>query len=143
MSGALPSHLERLQALLLEARQAIEQAGSCVAQFNELVRRLAQEGQVPRGVFLGSTTASPWGPGAGQVVQAVLLVPEGLGISRFAAEAYDAHTEGSGGLEQEVRLTFVPFAECQPGEKALFYSEMGVLFDRFLVSAGHRAPGKR
>jgi hypothetical protein len=140
MSGALPSHLEQLRALLVAAGQAVEQAEALVGQFNDRVSRLAQDGRVPRGVFLGRTIASPWGteatPGeSGQVVQAVLLVPEGLGVSRFGAEAYDAYAQGSGGLEQEVRLTFVPFARCQPGEKALFYSEMGFLVDQFLASA--------
>jgi hypothetical protein len=146
MSSSLPSHLKHLRALLLDARQAVEQAEARVGQFNELVLGLAQEGQVPRGVFLGRTIASPWGHeaglgDAGQVVQAVLLVPEGLGVSRFGAEAYDAYAQGSGGLEQEVRLTFVPFAQCQPGEKALFYSEIGFLLDQFLASAGHREGG--
>ncbi len=140
MSGALPPDLEQLRALLVAARQAVEQAEALVGQLNARVSRLAQEGRVPRGVFLGRTIASPWGSetgpdGSGQVVQAVLLVPEGLGVSRFGAEAYDAYAQGSGGLEQEVRLTFVPFAQCQPGEKALFYSEMGFLIDQFLASA--------
>ena len=140
MSGTVLNPFERLRTLLVEARRAIEQAEARVRQFNELVRGLAQQGEAPRGVFLGKNIASPWdakaGPcNAGHVIQAVLLVPEGLGVSRFDAEVYDACTGSSGGLEDEVRLTFVPFAACSPAEKAFFYSEMEVLCERFLACA--------
>jgi hypothetical protein len=131
-------HFEQLRTLLVEARRAIEQAESRVVQFNELVRRLSHEGEVVRGFFLGKTLASPWdaeaGP-AGHVIQAVLLVPEGLGVSRFDAELFESYTESSGGLEDEVRLTFVPFTACSPAEKAFFYSEMEGLCERFLACA--------
>jgi hypothetical protein len=138
MSGTVLNQFERLRTLLVEARRAIEQAETRVGQFNELVRGLSQQGEVPRGFFLGRTIASPWDAetgrcNAGHVVQAVLLVPEGLGVSRFDAEVFDACTSSSGGLEDEVRLTFVPFAECSPAEKAFFYSEMEVLCERFLA----------
>jgi hypothetical protein len=140
MSGTVLNHFERLQTLLVEARQAIEQAEARVGQFNELVRGLAEQGEVPRGFFLGKTIASPWDAeagrcNAGHVIQAVLLVPEGVGVSRFDAEVSDAYTESSGGLEDEVRLTFVPFAACSPAEKTFFYSEMEVLCKRFLACA--------
>ena len=143
MSGTVLNHFGRLRALLMEARQAIEQAEARVGQFNELVRGLSQRGEVPRGFFLGKTIASPWGAEAGRcdaghVIQAVLLVPEGLGVSRFDAEVFDAYTEASGGLEDEVRLTFVPFAACSPAEKAFLCCEMEALCERFLarVAAG-------
>jgi hypothetical protein len=140
MTDTVLNHFERLRALLLQARQAIEQAEARVGQFNDLVRELAEQGEVPRGFFLGKTIASPWDAEAGRcntgnVIQAVLLVPEGLGVSRFDAEVSDAYTEASGGLEDEVRETFVPFAECSPAEKTFFYSEMGVLCERFLACA--------
>ena len=75
-----------------------------------------------RGFFLGKTIASPWEAegghcNAGHVIQAVLLVPEGLGVSRIDPEVSEAYTEASGGLEDEVRLTFVPFAACSPQRK--------------------------
>ena len=140
MNGTVVNPVERLRTLLVEARRAIEQAETRVGQFNDLVHGLAEQGQAPRGVFLGNTIASPWDAGAGScnaghVVQAVLLVPEGLGVSRFDAEVYDACTGSSGGLEDEVRLTFVPFAACSPAEKAFFYTEMDVLCERFLACA--------
>ena len=145
MSDTILNHFERLRTLLTEARQAIEQAEARVEEFNELLRGLSQRGEVPRGVFLGKTTASPWEAEAGQgnagyVLQAVLLVPEGLGVSRFGAEVFDACTGASGGLEDEVRQTFVPFAACSPAEKAFFYSEMEGLCERFLArAAGSKA----
>jgi len=140
MSGTVLNHFERLRTLLVEARRAIEQAEERLGQFNELLRGLSEQGEVPRGFFLGKTIASPWDAeagrcNAGHVIQAVLLVPEGLGVSRFDAEVSDAYTEASGGLEDEVRLTFVPFAACSPAEKAFFYSEMEVLCERFLACA--------
>jgi hypothetical protein len=138
MSGTVLDHFERLRTLVGEARRAIEQAEVRVLQVNEVVRGLSQQGEVPRGFFLGKTIASPWDAEAGRcnsghVIQAVLLVPEGLGVSRFDAEVSEACTESSGGLEDEVRLTFVAFAECSPAEKAFFYSEMEVLCERFLA----------
>jgi hypothetical protein len=140
MSSKVLNHFDRLRALLGEIKRAIEQAEARVGQFNELVRRLAQQGEAPRGIFLGKTIACPWDAEAGRchaghVIQAVLLVPEGLGVSRFDAEMSDACTEASGGLEDEVRLTFVPFAACSPAEKAFFYSEMEVLCQQFLACA--------
>jgi hypothetical protein len=140
MSGTILNHFERLRTLLAEARQAIEQAEARVGQFNDLVHDLAEQGEIPRVFFLGKTIASPWDAEAGRchtghVIQAVLLVPEGLGVSRFDAEVSDAYTESSGGLEEEVRLTFVPFAACSPAEKTFFYSEMEVLCERFLACA--------
>lgn len=140
MSGIILNHFERLRGLLVEARQAIEQAEARVGQFNEMVLNLSQQGEVSRGFFLGKTIASPWDAeagrcNAGHVIQAVLLVPEGLGVSRFEAEVADAYTEASGGLEDEVRLTFVPFDACSPAEKAFFYSEMEGLCERFLTCA--------
>jgi len=148
MTGAVLNHFERLRTLLLEARQAIEQAEARVGQFNELVRGLSRRGEVPRGLFLGKTIASPWDAEAGRcnatghVLQAVLLLPEGLGVSRFDAEVSDAYTESSGGLEDEVRLTFVPFAACSPTEKSFFYCEMEVLCERFLACAEAGAKGR-
>jgi hypothetical protein len=147
MSAELPDPFERLGALLVEAQQAVEQAEAKVGQFNELVHSLAEQGRLPRGIFLGKTIASLWGAEAGlgdsgRVVQAVLLVPDRLGVSRFDTEVYYAHTEDSGGLEDEVRATFVPFARCDPGEKAFFYSEMRALSVRFLTWAAQRAPAE-
>jgi hypothetical protein len=138
MSGTVLDHFACLRTLLVETRRAIEQAEARVEQINEVVRGLSEQGEVPRGIFLGKTIASPWDAeagrcNAGQVFQAVLLVPEGLGVSRLDAEMSDACTESSGGLEDEVRLTFVPFAACSPAEKALFYSEMEVLCERFMA----------
>jgi hypothetical protein len=143
MSGMV-NHFERLRTLLVEARRAIGLAEARLEQFNELVRELSQQGAVRRGFFLGKTIASPWDAEAGRcnsghVIQAVLLVPEGIGVSRFEAEVSDAYTESSGGLEDEVRLAFVPFGECSPAEKAFFYSEMDALCERFLASAAGKA----
>jgi hypothetical protein len=144
MSGTIVNHFERLRTLLVEARRAIEQAEVRVEQFNELLRGLSEQGEVRRCFFLGKTIASPWDAEAGRcntghVIQAVLLVPEGLGVSRFDAEVSDACTEASGGLEDEVRLTFVPFAACSPAEKAFFCSEMEGLCERFLAWAVGKA----
>lgn len=140
MSSTGFNQFDQLRTLLAEARRAIEQAEERVGQINELVRELSQQGEVPRGFFLGKTIASPWDAEAqrchaGHVIQAVLLVPEGLGVSRLDAEVSDAYTEASGGLEDEVRQTFVPFAACSPAEKAFFYSEMEVLCERLLACA--------
>ena len=77
MSGTVLNHFERLRTLLVEARRAIDQAEARVGQFNELVCELSQQGEVPRGFFLGKTIASPWDAEAGRcngghVIQAVL-----------------------------------------------------------------------
>jgi hypothetical protein len=144
MSGTILNHFERLRTLLVEARRAIEQAEVRVGQFNELMHALSQQGGLRRGLFLGKTIASPWDAGAGHcdaghVIQAVLLVPEGLGVSRFEAEVFDACTSTSGGLEDEVRLTFVPFAACSPAEKAFLCSELEALCERFLACSAGKA----
>ena len=145
MNGTVLIHFEQLRALLVGARRAMEQVEERVGQFNELVCELARQGAVRPGFFLGKTIACPWDAEAGRcnsghVIQAVLLVPEGLGISRFDAEMSDAFTDASGGLEDEVRMTFVPFAACSPAEKAFFYSEMEALCERFLACvAGSKA----
>src|SRR3954470_8090234 len=97
MGGTVLNHFERLRMLLAEARRAIEQAEARVGQLNELMHGLSQQGGVRRGFFLGKTIASPWDAGAGRynaghVIQAVLLVPGGLGVSRFEAEVFNACT---------------------------------------------------
>jgi hypothetical protein len=140
MSGMVLEHFERLRALLAEARRAGEQAEARVRQFDEVVQGLARQGGLPRGFLLGKAIASPWDVGAGRadaghVTQAVLLVPGGLGVSRFEAEVFDACTSSSGGLEDELRLTFVPFAACSPVEKAFLCCEMEALCERFLTRA--------
>ena len=144
MTGTVLDHFERVRALIAEARRAIDQAEARVGQLNELMHGLSQQGGVRRGFFLGKTIASPWDAGAersdaGHVIQAVLMVPGGLGVSRFETEVFDACTSSSGGLEDEVRLTFVPFAACSPAEKAFLCSEMEALCERFLACSAGKA----
>ena len=101
MSGALPTHLERLRALLLDARQALEQAEARVGQFNELVRGLAQEGRVPRGVFLGLVVgemgeiAAHQPAGLAAVLEARFVIEIG-----YLLETAEAHGRGKGRHDQ-------------------------------------------
>jgi hypothetical protein len=110
---------DRLRAWDLGARRLAEQAEACVAEADALVRALHRAGRLRPAVILGAVMGvRPYDPGqgsedSGQVVQAVLLVPEGVGVLFWDTE--DLHLIPHGpDRDREARQLFTPLANLRP-----------------------------
>jgi hypothetical protein len=59
------------------------------------------------------------GRSSGQLIQAVLRLPDGVGVAVWDTDHYDALKDVPDGLAFEVWNCFVSFERCEPGIKAL------------------------
>lgn len=111
-----------LSSLNLQIKHAMEQAEAKVERVSHLVRELGTTGLVGREVLLGRYYDRPYDPDygpndTGQVVQAALLIPEGLGVCLWDTEEFSALQSSAEGLEPSARLRFRGFDDCSPAEK--------------------------
>lgn len=110
---------DRLRDWDAGVRRLAEQAEARVADADALVRDLYRAGRVRAKVLLGPVmSVRPYDPGcgpedSGQVTQAVLLVPEGLGVVFWDTEDLHALPPGAD-REREARRRFTPIAQCRP-----------------------------
>lgn len=110
---------DRLRAWDLGVRRLAEQAEARVAEADDLVRALHRAGRVRPAVILGPVMGvRPYDPGhgpedSGQVIQAALLVPEGVGVLFWDTE--DLHQFPPGpDRDREARRLFTPLADLRP-----------------------------
>jgi hypothetical protein len=110
---------DRLRAWDLGVRRLAEQAEARVADATNLIRELHAAGRVRPAVLLGPVMdVRPYDPGygpedSGQVIQAVLLVPEGLGVVFWDTEDLHAIPPGPDREREACRL-FTPVANLRP-----------------------------
>jgi hypothetical protein len=116
---------DRLRDWDAGVRRLAEQAEARVAEANAMVRALHRSGRIRPWVLLGAVmSVRPYDPGcgpedSGQVTQAVLLVPEGLGVVFWDTEELAATADGPDRWRAARRL-FTPLAECRPLTRVQF-----------------------
>jgi hypothetical protein len=64
------------------------------------------------------------------VIQAALLVPDGIGVVLWDSEQYAALRDLPEGREADEKVLFQPFAECEPAVKGLLLPEIESLLER-------------
>lgn len=100
-------------------RGLADQAEAPHAEANALVRDLYESGRARPRVLLGPVmSVRPYDPGcgsedSGQVTQAVLVVPDGLGVVFWDTEDLYVLPPGPD-RERDARRRFTPVAECPP-----------------------------
>jgi hypothetical protein len=122
------------RARRLRERQA--RAEVLAAYLNYTVDELSTMGMLPPAIVLGpvireqSLDANGHGLSNGRLVQAAVLVPEGLGVVLWDVEDYAELSKQPGGLESEARMQFVPFSRCAPAIRGLLDEHIGDLLTR-------------
>jgi hypothetical protein len=130
-------HIQRedLAQLTLNLRRAQEQAEAKVASVNQLIQQFAATGMLAETVILGDVLQTRayaprcGGNSSGQLVQAVLLVPGGFGVSVWDTEEY-LEAKHINSIASETPVHFVPFSECCPAWKALLLPHVEPLFEK-------------
>jgi len=73
----------------------------------------------------------PGGHDSGQVIQAALLVPRGLGVVVWDSEFYLSLADVPDGLEAAAAMHHVPFEQCCPAWRALLCEHIAPLVQKF------------
>ena len=106
------------------------------AGLNNLIDDIWQFGLVSRTSLLGPVLQTrnyapqPGGHDSGQVLQAALLVPRGLGVVVRDSEYYSTLVEIPEGLEGRAAMYHFPFEECSPAWRALLCEHIAPLVER-------------
>lgn len=114
---------------------------TCVAEarasgLNNLINDLWQFGLVTRTSLLGPVLQTrnymplPGGRDSGQVIQAALLVPRGLGVAVWDSEFYHLLVDVPDGLEAAAAIHHIPFEQCCPAWRALLSEHIAPLVER-------------
>jgi hypothetical protein len=125
MNQALENVVEHLKWLNFWIGHCCDQAEAKVGEINRLIQQLAGMGLVRETVLLGEVIPQryggpvPGGPASGQLVQAALCVPGGVGVVRWDAEADAPWCPLPAGQEAKARVNFRPYAGCEPALKTL------------------------
>jgi hypothetical protein len=136
MSGS-SDPIERMKEFNLQLRRQVELAEALLPAINQQIQHFAALGlshTVILGKILHQRSYTPGlGPtDSGQVYQAAIMVPGGLGIVRWDSEQHAALLDFPDGPESEASIHFVPLDECEAGIKALLVSEARNLLDQLV-----------
>ena len=106
------------------------------AGLNNLINDIWQFGLGAQTSLLGpvlqtrSYAPQPGGHDSGQVIQAALLVPRGLGVVVWDSEFYLSLVDVPEGLEAAAAMHHVPFEQCSPAWRALLCEHIAPLVER-------------
>jgi hypothetical protein len=134
--------LELLRLRVLRVRQQLEIAEARVPRWNQLVQELWRVGLVPQTAILGRVIETrPYAPMAGghasgQVVQAALLIPGGVGILLWDTEDFALLAREPDGLEDAAWAHHLPFESCQPAHQVALAEQLPLLIGRFVRLLG-------
>jgi hypothetical protein len=109
-----------------------------ISTLNAIVQEAAEVGLVPRTALLGQIVQqrpyepAPGGSSSGQVVQAGLLIPGGIGVLLWDTEDFLALQRQDEGLESAAWNAFVPFDQCSAAFRAYLGAQYGDLLLRFV-----------
>jgi len=122
-----PNIVSQLQELHLLICHYREQAEAKIVQVNQVIRCIGDSGLLYDTVICGpiilQRNYSPvrGGHDSGEVVQAVLHVPHGIGIVRWNSDELANVHDVPEALESQACRDFVPFEQCEPVAKALLW----------------------
>jgi hypothetical protein len=134
---------DRLRDWDTGVRRLAEQAEARINEANAIISDLHQAGRTRSRVLLGAVmSVCPYDPGcgpedSGQVTQAVLLVPEGLGVVFWDTEDYSLCSPGRE-RQLEARRLFTPIAACRPLLRVQFLPFAIELLTRLVQSVNAR-----
>ena len=134
--------LELLRLRVLRLRHQLEIAEARVPRWNQLVQELWRAGLMSQTAILGrliETRSYPpveGGHSSGQVVQASLLIPCGVGVLFWDTEDFVLHSKISDGLESHAWAHHVPFDRCEPAHQVALADELPMLIGGFVRSLG-------
>ncbi len=137
-SHRLNDELLELSLRLLKLRRQMEVAEAQASGVNCLVNAVCRMGLLPQTSYLGPVIHTrPYSPqlgghDSGQVFQASLLVPGGLGTSIWDTEEFAELSAIPDGLESAAFMRHVPFEKCEQAIRALLSPHIPLLTDRFL-----------
>ena len=130
--------LLELSLRLLKLRRQMEIAEAQACGVNCLVNAVWRMGLLPRTAYLGPVIHTrPYSPqlgghDSGQVFQAALLIPGGVGVSIWDTEEFAELSAVPDGLESAAFMRHVPFEECEQAIRALLRPYIPSLTSRFL-----------
>ncbi len=141
MTHDLPTQVNSLQTLNLSVRRKLKAVELCIPEVNEQVQALSLLGVcLPFAIEGTVILATPFLPGSSdsaQIFQAVLVMPEGLGVAVFDMEGWVRRQRDSRDEESESLVgRFRPFAECSSFAKAALLPQVDSLVERFLATIG-------
>ncbi len=134
--------LELLRLRMLRFRHQLEIAEARVTGWNQLVRDLWRSGLLPQSAILGRVIETrPYAPMAGghasgQVVQASLLIPGGVGVLLWDTEDFVLLANVPDGLESDAWAHHIPFESCQPAHQVALAEQLSLLIGRFVRLLG-------
>ena len=144
----MPRRLQHLAATLtklnVQIKHSLEEAEAKVGEVNALIAELAGSGLLVHAVLLGKFRELPFDPDAGtstpeRVIQAALLVPEGLGICQWdSREAYKPEQEPEH-FRRDAREKFHPFADLDETDQVFILPQIEALLEE-LVAIAQAAP---
>jgi hypothetical protein len=149
MKSRFDEMAEQLASLNLQIKHDIEQAEAKVERVNQLALELGRSGLLARQVILGVAFERPYDADSplqdsGQIIQAVLRIPEGLGVCVWDMEEFVALQSSAAGLESRAGIVFQPYDACGAAEKRFvvpFLEEMlEDLTDVAMVAASKLEP---
>jgi hypothetical protein len=132
--------LELLRLRVLRLRHQLEIAEARVPRWNQLVRELWRAGLMSQTAILGRVIETrPYAPvegghSSGQVVQASLLIPGGVGILLWDTEDFVLSSKTPDGLESHSWAHHVPFDRCEPAHQVELADELPMLIGGFVRS---------
>lgn len=137
-NSSMNDELLELSLRLLKLRRQMEIAEAQASGVNCLVNAVWRMGLLPRSAYLGPVihtrpySPQPGGHDSGQVFQASLLMPGGVGVSIWDTEELAELSAVPDGLEAAAFMRHVPFEECDQSIRALLRPFIPLLTGRFL-----------
>lgn len=134
--------LERLRLRVLRFRHQLEIAEARVPRWNQLVQEFWRAGLMPQTAILGRVIETrPYAPiegghSSGQVVQASLLIPGGVGVLLWDTEDFVLQSKIPDGLESHAWAHHVPFDRCTPADQVALAEQLPMLIGRFVRALG-------
>lgn len=134
--------LELLRLRVLRLRHQLEIAEARVPRWNQLVQEVWRVGLMSQTAILGRVIETrPYAPvegghSSGQVVQASLLIPGGVGVLLWDTEDFAFHSKIPDGLESHAWAHHVPFDRCESAHQVALADELPILIGCFVRSLG-------
>ena len=134
--------LELLRLRVLRFRHQLEIAEARVPRWNQLVQQFWQAGLIPQAAILGRVIETrPYAPvegghSSGQVVQAAMLIPGGLGVLLWDTEDFVLQSKIPDGLESHAWAHHVPFDRCVPSDQVSLAEQLPMMIGRFVRMLG-------
>ena len=139
MHKRLRTMAAELTKVARQIKRDLERAETHVGEINQLIDDLATSGALRRAVLLGKHREIPADPDAppadgGRLIQAALLVPEGLGVCVWDSEQ-ESRDQERAHFDRDAREKFMPFSELQEMEMLFVLPQIEALLEELLAIA--------